>query len=340
MKFGLQFDFRNPPDSGRSNEYVYRSTLELIELAEALGFDDIWLSEHHFVDDGFLPSPMTMAAAVAARTRRVAIGTIVLLTPLYHPIRLAEDCAVVDVLSNGRFRLGAALGYRREEFAGLGVDRSRRGALMEETIEIVRRCWREEEFTHNGAHFHFENVRCTPKPVQKPGIPIWIGASQGRAIERAARIGDGWIGGMPGFADHALYFRTLEELDRSTRDVSIAGTGASFLFCSEDPDSDWQKIGGHALRQAQTYRSWLDAAEQAGVIVPSTPDEIRNTGWALCGTPEEVIANVRSSYEVAPFTHHFFGPVFSGADPALSGRSIELFAEHVIPALRDVGERA
>ena len=152
MKFGLCYDLRNPKLGGRSRSMadVYAATLEQIEHVDRLGYDDVWFTEHHFVDDGYLPSPLAMAAAAAVRTRHVKIGTCVLLTPFYHPIRLAEDCAVIDNLSNGRFLFGPALGYRPEEFTGYGIDRRFRTSRTDETIEIITRCWIEEEFSHHG----------------------------------------------------------------------------------------------------------------------------------------------------------------------------------------------
>ena len=162
MRFGLWYDFRTPVGSGRSSVDLYRQTLDQIVHAEALGFDDIWLSEHHFVADGYLPSCLPMAAAVAARTSRVAIGTNILLMPFHNPIRLAEDCAVVDILSNGRFVFGPAVGYRLEEFATFNVTRSERGSITEEAVEIMRRCWTDDEFSFHGRHFSYDNVRCTP----------------------------------------------------------------------------------------------------------------------------------------------------------------------------------
>ena len=112
VKVGYQFDFRNPPGSGLSFAELYRDMFRQAERAEELGFDSLWLTEHHFTDDGYLPSMIPMASALAARTQRVTIGTYVLLVPFYHPVKLAEDAAVTDVISNGRLRLGFGLGYR------------------------------------------------------------------------------------------------------------------------------------------------------------------------------------------------------------------------------------
>src|SRR5208282_4512698 len=139
VKVGYQLDFRNPPGSALSFRDLYRESLAQAEAAEQLGFDSIWLTEHHFTDDGYLPSLLPVAAAIAARTRRVTIGTFVLLAPFYHPLKLAEDAAVVDVLSGGRLRLGLGQGYRAEEFEGFGVPRKQRLSRTLETIEILRR---------------------------------------------------------------------------------------------------------------------------------------------------------------------------------------------------------
>ena len=160
---------------------------------EALGFDTVWLTEHHFIDDDYLPSVLTMAAAVAARTSRVTIGTAVLLLPLHDPIRVAEDAAVVDVLSDGRLRLGLGIGYKLEEFEAFGVDRRARPSLLEEGIEIIRGAWADGPFSHHGRHRSFDDLDVTPKPVQRPGPQIWLAGRAPVPVARAATVGDGLI---------------------------------------------------------------------------------------------------------------------------------------------------
>src|SRR5258706_11549539 len=127
-----------PPSSGIGRADLYAETLDHIEAVEALGFDTVWLTEHHFIDGEYLPSVLPMAAAVAARTKRVTIGTAVLLLPLHDPLRVAEDAAVVDVLSNGRLRLGLGLGYKLEEVEAFGIDRRHRPPLLQEGLRIIR----------------------------------------------------------------------------------------------------------------------------------------------------------------------------------------------------------
>src|SRR5262249_32079737 len=188
IKIGYQLDFRNPPDSGRSFAEVYREMLSQAEMTEALGFDSIWLTEHHFTDDGYLPSMMPAAAAIAARTSRVTIGTFVLLAPFQHPLKLAEDTAVVDVISNGRLRLGLGLGYRQEEFDGFGIPRDQRFGRTLETIEILKRAWTGERFSFEGRYFRFKDVRILPAPASRPHPELLWGAGAPAGIRRAAKL--------------------------------------------------------------------------------------------------------------------------------------------------------
>lgn len=153
MKFGVWYDFRNPPPWHRPYDALYRETLEQAEWVDTLGFDSIWLSEHHVTDEGYLPAMFPMLAALAMTTRSVRLGTAMLLAPLYHPIRFAEDAAVTDHLSGGRLELGVAPGYRVEEFAALGVARSERGSRTDELVQVARLAWTGEPFTYRGRHW-------------------------------------------------------------------------------------------------------------------------------------------------------------------------------------------
>jgi alkanesulfonate monooxygenase SsuD/methylene tetrahydromethanopterin reductase-like flavin-dependent oxidoreductase (luciferase family) len=336
MKFGLWFDFRNPVSTGRATADVYAETLELITQAEAWGYDDIWLSEHHFIEDGYLPSLLPMAAAVAARTQRVTIGTNVLLMPFHHPIRLAEDCAVVDNLSNGRLIFGPAVGYRLEEFATFNVPRRLRGRITEEAVQIMTRCWEEDEFSFHGEVFQFDNVRCTPKPVQKPRIPIWFGATQGEAIRRAARLGDGLLGGGPN--GRSAYIEALREYGKDWEHPRIA-SGGRWIFVSEDPEADWERIKPHALYQLQNYASWFKAAGQPAFGDPPVDyADLESRNQYLVARPDEIAASIRQAWEAAPFERHYVWAVIPGVPVAMAAKSVELFAREVIPQLRSLGE--
>ena len=349
MKFGLVYDFRNPPPpigSARPLPGLYAAMLEQIQLAESWGYDDIWLTEHHFLDDGYLPSLLPMAAAVAARTSRVTIGTFVVLMPFHHPIRLAEDCAVVDNISNGRLLFGPGVGYRRGEFTTFGIDRRLRGSITEEAVEIMIKCWTEEQFSYHGKHFHFDDVRCTPKPAQKPRIPVWFGATQGDALRRAARLGDGLLHTVAAPPDAPRQFaELLKEFGKDWRHPHV--TSMALLFTSDDPQRDWERLKPHALYHLQGYARWY-AEDQAwqqgsppsafGGQFPTDYADLERTGHYLVGTPDQIVARVKEIYAIAPFERFLYAPIWPGVDPDLAARSVRLFADKVIPALHDLDQ--
>src|SRR5262249_43674673 len=152
---------------------IYAATLDQIAYAEQLGFDDVWLSEHHFIDDAYSPSMLPIGCAIAARTKRIRIGTSVLLLPLHDPVRVAEDAATLDVISTGRLELGLGVGYRVEEFTGFNIDSSERAQRMDEGIEIIRRLFAGERFSFSGKHYTYRDIQLFPRPVQKPP-KLWI----------------------------------------------------------------------------------------------------------------------------------------------------------------------
>src|SRR5881628_3723933 len=193
MKVGLYSSIANPP----RGEHLDRCIDEVIaeaQLAEASGFDSCFFGEHHQDGDGFLPSPLIVATAVAARTQRLRIGTSVILLPLHHPVRVAEDAITLDLVSKGRLIVGVGIGYQPADFRAFAVPMEHRMALFEESVEIMRRCWSGEEFSFKGKHYTLEDVRIRPRPFQASGPPLWFGASVPAAARRAGRLADGFVG--------------------------------------------------------------------------------------------------------------------------------------------------
>src|SRR6266545_1059150 len=166
-----------PMGSGRTFAREYRETLDLVRLAESMGFDSAWVSEHHGASDGYLPSLLPMLAALATSTERMQLGTGVVLAPLHDPLRLAEDAAVVDQLSGGRLILGLGIGWRDEEFRMFGVPRSERAIRTAETIDILRRAWTGRRFSFEGRAHSYDRVKVTPPPAREGGVPIHLGGS-------------------------------------------------------------------------------------------------------------------------------------------------------------------
>jgi alkanesulfonate monooxygenase SsuD/methylene tetrahydromethanopterin reductase-like flavin-dependent oxidoreductase (luciferase family) len=192
IKFGIVFNTQNPPRGDGMDRLIEEICAEA-QIAEEQGFDGCFIPEQHQQPDGFIPSTLVLAAAVAARTKKIKVGTDILVLPLHHPVHVAEDVATLDAISGGRVILGLGKGVIPSDFAAFGVSLRLSVSLFEEGIEILRRCWTEERFSFVGKRFHLENLSITPKPLQKPCPPIWIGALSPQAVKRAARLGDGWI---------------------------------------------------------------------------------------------------------------------------------------------------
>ena len=315
IRFGLWYDFRNPAQWRQPADRLYREILDQIAWGENNGFDDVWLSEHHFIEDGYLPSIMPAAAAIAARTNRIRIASGVLLMPLHNPIRLAEDIATVDVISGGRFELGVGIGFKREEFLGFGVSSKERGARTDQSLEIIRRALAGETVTFKSGFFDFQNIKVTPEPIQKPHPPIWLGGFTPAALRRAVRFGDGFT--VPG-ANRDLYDRYVSELkkeNRPTENLRFA-SGFWFLIVSNDPEKTFAEAAEHVIYQVNNYSAWLEA----GGLQPLAPqlydrEALRQSGLLQVVDPETAIRLIRDLADTVPITHFYSWTLPPGLPP-------------------------
>ena len=171
----------------------FEETAEAVSRAEASGFHGCFFGEHHGSPGMDRPQLLVLLAALAARTRSIRLGTSILLSPLVHPVQLAESASMVDVISKGRLVLGLGLGYQPQDFRQFGVPFRERVSRFEEGIEVLRRAWTEERFSHAGKHFELDDVAVHPRPVQRPHPPIWLAAWSIAGAERAGRLGDAYV---------------------------------------------------------------------------------------------------------------------------------------------------
>ncbi|WP_062205265.1 LLM class flavin-dependent oxidoreductase [Streptomyces sp. NBRC 109706] len=324
MKFGIWLDFRNPTRWHRPWSEVYSETVDLATDAERLGYESVWLSEHHLTEDGYLPSLLPALTAIAARTERVRLGTAMLLASLIHPLRLAEDAAVADLISGGRLELGIAPGYREEEFTALGVPRKGRGARTEETVEILRRAWSGERFSFAGEHHTFDNVLVTPVPSQQP--PLWVGGGGRAAALRAGRHGLRFLpdlGTPPEILD--LYRETLAANGHDPARFGVTAIVTPGVYICEDAEEGWQELREHYFYLLNTFQEWF-----GNPGLPSVDDLPREL--FLVGPPDAVAEGIRERIKPLGDVERV---IFFGRAPGLPAdrarRSLELFAEHVIP---------
>jgi len=338
MQFGV-LQFFSWPGKRVPLPTVYERAFQRAEIMEDTGYDAVWLAEHHFSTYSVCPSIHIMGTHIAARTKRLRIGTAVSLAAFYHPLRLAEEVALLDVLSGGRVNWGAGRGFDPTEFRSFGVDRDESYPRFRETVDIVLQAWQTERLSYHGEFYDFEDVEVLPKPLQQPTPPVWLAATSPDAVQWSARNGFTIL--MDPHASHddiaakrSLYQRELEAAGHSmagrvipmARNIALAETqeeaeavarnGAEFMF-----GSYLRKGTGAAAPAASGEKSVPTDA------LPPPEDEdpveryVRDV--VICGTPDKVVDDLQRLQETLPLEYLMCTP--------LSHSSFELFTEKVLP---------
>jgi alkanesulfonate monooxygenase SsuD/methylene tetrahydromethanopterin reductase-like flavin-dependent oxidoreductase (luciferase family) len=304
---------------------LWGDAVRYAELAEAAGFDSVWVGEHHFSDDAYLSAVMPMLAAIAVRTRRVLVGSKVLLAPLHHPVRLTEDAAAVQALSAGRLVLGLGIGYLDTELDGLGVPRTERGRRLSRLVELARPALAGEEVVPPGAT---DAVRIGPAV---PPVPLYLGGTAPAALARAGRIGDGYVAPVGPAAEVATAFARVEE------EAAAAGRRPPTLVSSSHVLLRHPSIDE---RQAEVGFRDLDAryaAFKSPAAEPASPEQRTTHSFVVSGTPDEVLHRLLEFRELLPPErehHHVVRLEFPGMDRAAVAAVIRVFADEVLPGLR------
>ena len=341
MDFGLLMPFQNPARWARPFPELYQEQLDHIVTAEQLGYDTIWLTEHHFDQDGWSPALLPLAAGIATRTRRIRIGTCILILPFQNALRVAEDATTVDILSNGRFDLGVGKGYRVNEFTGFGIPRQTRDAQLEEGLEVIQKAWTEQTFSHDGAYYQLQDVELTPRPVQTPHPPIWIGARGKRAVERAARMGFHLIG-TGEVEQQRAYDRELERQGRDPADYHLCQL--RWVYVAASRDQAWNEVGEHLYHLFSSAFPLLKKAgdlpaDRAMAQLPSL-EQLRNVdptipgGAPIVGTPDDCIRAIERYQRETRVSHLAMGMHLPGLASEKVLASLELFARQVMPRFR------
>ena len=324
MKVGLS------PLQGQAS---FTETLTECERAEAAGFDSVWLGEHHN-NPVLYPAPLIGLAAVASRTRSIRLGTGVLLLPLYHPLMVAEEGAMVDVISSGRLILGVGAGYAPEEFAAFGHSLKERGSRLEESTALLHRLWTEGNVTHHGRHYRLDNAAVAPRPVQRPRPPIWFGAWAEPALRRAARLGDAWFVGPSANLNEIapcarLYRHACMEAAKGEGEVNlfryvfVAGSGKEAIATAGRPFIEaFEKM----------YFRWPHPVVKrpAGQLTIERLAEDR----IILGDPKTCVKDILRFQKELSAGHLVCRFSVPGIPRAACQASLDLFTREVMPALR------
>lgn len=327
------------PDDPRTDVEIYREAIEVAVELEAGGIDSVWTSEHHFVDDGYMPSQLPVLAAIAARTSRIRLGTGVLLAPMFDPLRLAEDAVTVDLLSDGRLILGLGIGWRDEEFDGFDVSTQTRGARLEATITVLRQAWSDGLVTGDGRHFRYDGLNVTPKPARPQGPPVFIGAGAEPAVRRAGRVADGYLAGpvSPENLERRIGWAREEALAAGRDPASISANLYRPTFAWRDGNA-WERIREFAWYMDWKYGDMADARgsrERRRPPQMSSEDEARVRGRMNVGTPEEVAEEILRYRDVLRHEGTYVArQQFPGLDPGVARESRRILVEEVLPLVR------
>lgn len=322
--YSLRFDMR-APSFGPHAVDLYGAAIEMAAWADQRGALAVGVCEHHASPDGYLPSPFVLAAAIAARTERIPIRVVALLAPLHDPVKMAEDMAVLDLVSRGRVGYVVGLGYRQEEYDLFGVAKAERGARLDAAVAVMQAAFRGEPIPGRDP-----SLRVTPAPFTPGGPDISLGGGTPAAARRAARLGLGMTTETHGVRD--AYLTACADLgvepglfiEAPPRAVTVA-------FVDADPDALWARIGPHLLHDARTYAAWnADAGKTVFESIEGvrSVEELRAVGHPYrVFTPDEAVEHIRT------FGPLNVAPLCGGAPPELGWATLHAIVDDVLPRL-------
>jgi alkanesulfonate monooxygenase SsuD/methylene tetrahydromethanopterin reductase-like flavin-dependent oxidoreductase (luciferase family) len=321
INFTMSFDMR-VPDLGTPAEEIYAATLDMCAYADEAGLPYVNIMEHHSVEDGYMPQPLIMAAAVAARTKQMRLFIGALILPLHDPIEIAEQMAVVDLISKGRLDVCFGAGYVKSEFNMFGRAFHERGKMLDEYIPVIQRALQGERFVYNG-----REVYVTPRPVQKPYPRIYGGGGVEASAKRAARLG---IGFMP--MNPTLVPMYKEEAVKHGNQPGPVYTGLNWLHISETPEKTRKEVEPHLFHYATSYAKFAESSATASPFQGlKTVEDVWKSGILLVVTPEEA---AKMALDAQKYEGRFsIMPLIGGLSPKVGWKSLELLVKKVLPMI-------
>ncbi|MBW2279997.1 MAG: LLM class flavin-dependent oxidoreductase [Deltaproteobacteria bacterium] len=350
MKFGMLHLFESP--MGRSEREMVDEQVTLMERAEEFGFDSVWPAEHHFSEYGFCASPALSLAAIARSTSRIRLGTGVVVLPFNHPVRVAEDYAMLDLLSGGRVELGVGRGYQPIEFEGYDIDQTRSREIFDESIEIIRRAWTDERLNFEGKHYTFRDVEVRPKPLQQPHPPIWLAALSEETFEKAGRMGFNLLlspvfgGSLQVAKDRVARYR--EALEENGHDPAAHEVGALVMtYTGEDHERARKEFADPVIWYFRTFGKyvapkvgqkpiegyeWYTQIRDLASVVEW--EQLVSHGAVICGEPDYVTERIAEIKEQIGVDHLLGWTRLGGMSDDLVSSHMELMRDRVMPQLR------
>ncbi|PWA12167.1 hypothetical protein DCC39_06960 [Pueribacillus theae] len=348
MEFGVMNLF--PYKKGNSEKQIIDEAIEELTYAEELGFDSVWIAEHHFSEYGLIGNPLMLAAHLAAKTKKIRIGTAVTILPFYNPIRLAEDAALVDIMSGGRLDLGVGRGYQPSEFEGFKIDPNESRERFNETVEILTQAWTQGEVNFKGKHYHYENVKIHPKPNQQPHVPIHFASVSTKTFEIMAEEGR-HILTSPNFTPMDIIKRNFDTYKNVLikngynptdykfplmQQVHVAPTSQDAKITAVQNSKQYYDLlatllpGSGSKEAVDEYKFYEKVQESTANL---TLEEIEKNGGCF-GSTQEVIERIKYLEEEAGVNQFIGWFNFGQMGHKKTMETMELFAKEVIPAFK------
>jgi luciferase family oxidoreductase group 1 len=339
MHFGTFLLMQSP--SACSSQEVYARALEQAQSAEELGFRNLWLAEHHFSTYGYVGRPVQLATFIAAKTRRLRVGTAVIVVPLHHPLVIAEEIAMLDLLAEGRVDIGLGRGYQYYEFERLGLDMNSARPRWDESIDIILKALEGKPFSYHGTHFQIPETTIFPQPIQRPHPPIWVTAQSPESVEATVRRGFNLLtGGFGVPVERMAQFRQLfDRLVDEVKPATMPEVGVQRAVYVTDSVEDARAAAEQArwnMRVTLSLRNHYERVENGHAIPVAAPEEPDTDDlldrFLVIGTPETVVRQIERLQEAVGISHFNCSFWFGDIDQASVLKSMRLFADKVMPA--------